>query len=199
MSSPADQDQPTRRVQVNRVRVGIGRETEDDVVATEEPLEIRIVTGPRENRRSKSLAITMRTPGHDHELALGFLCSEGLIERPADVLSWEFAGPAPVVSQTSDQSQAAHGNTLMVELAVHVEFRPEDLQRNFYLTSSCGICGKASLAAVRAQGFSPIDDRWLVTEQVVFGLADRLRASQSVFESTGGIHAAGLFDAWQES
>ncbi len=194
MSTPADQDQPTRRVQVSRVRVGGQRKTEDDVVATEEPLEIRIVTGPRGNRRSKSLAITMRTPGHDHELAMGFLCSEGLIERPADVLSWEFAGPPPEVTQTSGQTQA-HGNTLMVELAVHVEFRPEELQRNFYLTSSCGICGKASLAAVRAQGFAAIDDRLQVSEQIVLGLANRLRESQSVFESTGGIHAAGLFDA----
>ena len=153
------------------------------------------MTGPLDQRRSKSLAITMRTPGQDHELALGFLCSEGLIRNAGDVLSWEYAGPPPatVADPGAPANSLAHGNTLLIELAEHVRFRPEDLQRNFYLTSSCGICGKASLDAVAAQGFELVAQTMVIQRSVVFQLPDRLRTEQSVFDSTGGIHAAALF------
>jgi FdhD protein len=164
-----------------------GRQHEPDVVAAEEPLEIRVVFGPRERRRSKSLSITMRTPGHDEELAAGFLLSENILSDPQQIDSFEHVGPAP--------EGGAHGNTLMVELAVGVELEIEKLQRHFYTTSSCGICGKASLDAVRNQGMTELDDSFSLDSGMLFGLPDAIRAQQDVFERTGGLHGAGLFAA----
>ena len=120
------------------------REDVDDVVAAEEPLEIRVVFGPRDKRRSKSLSITMRTPGNDEELAYGFLLSENIVSHPDQITKCEFVGPPP--------ENGVRGNTLMVELGEDVAVEMEKLQRHFYTTSSCGICGKASLDAVRNQG-----------------------------------------------
>jgi FdhD protein len=175
-----------RKVRVQRVTEGHS-EFRDDVLAVEEPLEIRVVFGPNEKRRSKSLSITMRTPGHDFELAAGFLLSENIVRRPAQIRSFEHVGPA--------LAGEAHGNTLMVELAPDVPVDLERLQRHFYTTSSCGVCGKASLAAVEAQGVSPLVDSLVVDASVIFDLPNGLRKQQSVFDRTGGLHAAGLGDA----
>lgn len=156
----------------------------EDTLAVEEPLEIRVVFGPREKRRSKSLSITMRTPGSDFELAAGFLLSENIIQRPDQILSIEHVGPPP--------EGGHHGNTVSVELDFDLPFEIERLQRHFYTTSSCGICGRASLEAVRNQGAEPLTDDVIFDQEVIFGLSKQLRQRQNVFEQTGGIHAAGL-------
>jgi FdhD protein len=140
----------------------------EDEVAVEEPLEIRVGEEP--------LAVTMRTPGHDEELALGFLFSEGLIDGPRQ------AGP------TADLASN------IVEVEAPLVRRPAT--RRFYTTSSCGVCGKASLDAVRTRTvFSPEKDPVEIPAEVLFGLPDALRAAQKVFDSTGGLHGAGLFTA----
>ena len=162
-----------------------------DVVAVEEPLEIRVAFGPPGNRRSRSLSITMRTPGHDLELAIGFLLSEGLIDRADQITSHEFCGPPP--------EGAARGNTMLIDLAPDVPFDTAQLQRHFYTTSSCGVCGKASLEAVRAQGLQQLPNdssaQLSLSASTVTDLPDRLRDQQAVFDQTGGLHAAGLFDS----
>ncbi len=160
----------------------------EDVLAVEEPLEIRVVFGSTNSRRSKSLSITMRTPGNDFELAAGFLLSEGIIRKLNDIVGFEHVGPV--------EEDNGHGNTLMVELAEDLPFEIEKLQRHFYTTSSCGICGRASLEAVRAQGVSPLPTGFVVNQNVIFGLPSGLRTRQSVFDRTGGLHAAGLTDSF---
>ena len=157
---------------------------EPDVLAVEEPLEIRVVFGKEESRRAKSLSITMRTPGADDELAAGFLLSENVVRRPEDILSFEHVGTVP--------EDADHGNTMRVELGFDVPFKFENLQRNFYTTSSCGICGKASLDAIKAQGITRVEDTFRTDSSIIYGLPNALREEQSVFDRTGGIHAAGI-------
>ena len=171
------------------------RQSIDDVVAVEEPLEIRVVYGVKEKRHGKSLAITMRTPGADQELAAGFLLSENVVRSSSEILSFAAVGKKygdlPNLSQAGTSS-ATYTNIIRVELDFDVEFKIENLQRHFYTTSSCGICGKASLEAVRAQGMKPLLNSNVVSKGLIFGLPDLLRDQQSVFDRTGGLHAAGL-------
>jgi FdhD protein len=152
----------------------------DDRLAGEEPMAIR-VAGP--GQVPAEVAITMRTPGHEDELAVGFLHSEGLIE-PDDVEAIETGDPARL-NQPDDE--------ILVRLR-----RPFDASvvaaRNFVATASCGICGKASMDAVAVRA-APIPDGPVVPPEVLFGLPDTLREAQAVFEATGGLHASGLFDA----
>lgn len=171
---------------IDRISTGGNRQM-NDVVAVEEPLEIRVVFGVAGARRSKSLSITMRTPGNDHELAAGFLISENIICQPEDLVSSNHVGPPP--------EGELRGNTLMVELAPAVQVDIEKLQRHFYTTSSCGVCGKASLNAVQAQGVVPLVDDLRVDAESIYSLPDRLRQQQAVFDRTGGLHAAGLVNA----
>ena len=175
-----------RKIIVSRVTPD-SREDVDDVVAAEEPLEIRVVFGPCDKRRSKSLSITMRTPGNDEELVYGFLLSENIVSHPDQITKCEFVGPPP--------ENGVRGNTLMVELGEDVGVEMEKLQRHFYTTSSCGICGKASLDAVRNQGTKRLADSVKVERDKIFGLPNSLRDLQDVFDQTGGLHAAGLADA----
>ncbi len=157
-----------------------------DSIATEEPLEIRVVFGAEGHRRSKNLSITMRTPGNDPELAVGFLLSEGIIKSPGDVIGCESEGPI------SDDSEV--GNTIFVELSEAAQFDPSEFQRHFYATSSCGVCGKASLETLRNQHIKPIAESVRVERKLIFQLPEMLRKQQGVFDVTGGLHAAGLFD-----
>ena len=191
------QDDPSKRVTIHRYqsttapKSNLGQQSYhqqscEDVVAVEEPLEIRIAFGPADQRRSKSLAITMRTPGNDAELATGFLLSENVIQTASQIEKIAHVGPAP--------DNGTHGNTLMVDLAPSVEFTVEQLQRHFYMTSSCGVCGKASIEAVMAQGFQPVATTIQIAAEMIASLPSRLRPQQTVFETTGGLHAAGLFD-----
>ncbi len=157
-----------------------------DSIAVEEPLEIRVVFGAAGQRRSKNLSITMRTPGNDPELAAGFLLSEGIIESPSELIGFESDGP---VSDGADV-----GNTIFVELSESAQFDPGKFQRHFYATSSCGVCGKASLETLRNQHVKPIIESFKVDPELIFQLPEMLRKQQGVFDVTGGLHASGLFN-----
>ena len=157
----------------------------DDLLVTEEPLEIRLGHGPLEDRREFRLSVTMRTPGHDEELALGFLFTEGLITDPAQVLR---------VEHCANVKPEERGNVVRAELHPEVELDPAKWQRNFYTTSSCGVCGKSSIEAVHAQCLRPIAPWGAVDAAMISALPDRMRDAQTVFKHTGGIHAAALFD-----
>jgi FdhD protein len=141
-------------------------ETEPDEIAVEEPLEIRVEGRP--------ISVTMRTPGHDEELALGFLRSEGIA----------------AVSARPTADLAA--NVIDVEVEGDVDF--ERLSRNFYTSSSCGVCGKGALEAVAVEA-PPVESELVVLAVLVAVLPDRLREAQPTFAATGGLHATGLFDA----
>jgi FdhD protein len=178
-----------RRFEISRHgRRGDGPKATDDLVATEEPLEIRLELDDWEGGRiERSISITMRTPGNDEELALGFLYSEGIIRQSSDVILVRPCGPP-----------APNGliNVVRVELAPGVGVDLDRLERHFYTSSSCGVCGKASLDAVAVQGRFDIADCGFTIEAGVFGrLPESLRSDQDVFEQTGGLHASGLFDA----
>ncbi len=148
-----------------------------DTVAVEEPLEIRV--------RGQSLAVTMRTPGHDEDLAVGFLFTEGLIRRAEDVTD---------VAHCPSASPEARPNIVNVFLAPDAAFDPGRMRRNFYASSSCGICGKASIEMVQ-QHFPPVDDNpSVVSSAMLKRLPERLRAAQPGFSHTGGSHAAAVFD-----
>ncbi|MFV2017443.1 formate dehydrogenase accessory sulfurtransferase FdhD [Micromonospora sp. LOL_023] len=156
-----------------------------DTVAGEEPLEIRV--GPAGPGRRPPLAVTMRTPGHDIDLAIGFLLTEGLIGAADDVVT------AQLCAGTDTPNTY---NVVDVTLAEHVPPPETDPARNFYTTSSCGVCGKASIDAVRTRSsFDVAADRTTLTPRLLAGLPDRLRAAQQGFDRTGGLHAAGLFTA----
>jgi FdhD protein len=158
-----------------------GREGErPERLATEEPMEIR-AAGP--GQEPVSVAVTMRTPGHDFELAVGFLYSEGLVESVEEVSSVRYCELPP--------GEPQHYN--IVSVAFSRPFDAGVLKRNFYATSSCGLCGKASLdqVAVRCAALPPAPS---VPASVILALPDTLRRAQKVFEQTGGLHAAGLFD-----
>jgi len=149
-------------------------------VATEEPLEIRARHRGTEHR----VAVTMRTPGNDFELAVGFLFSEGMIRAREHVAKVSYCASGP-----PEQLY----NQVTVELTNGAPFEAEQMQRNFYTTSSCGVCGKASLEAVRVQS-APIAEGPEVDAEIFGALPKKLRARQRIFERTGGLHAAGLFD-----
>lgn len=153
-----------------------------DSVAVEEPLEIRVVFGPANRRRSRSLCVTMRTPGNDRELAAGFLFGEGIISATEQIADFkECAGPNKQPS-----------NLLEVHLREEVQFEFERFQRHFYTTSSCGVCGKASLKALHHAGINRCESGLKVAASTLLGLPESLKARQKLFALTGGIHAAGI-------
>ncbi len=152
-----------------------------DTLAVEEPLEIRCA--------GNALAVTMRTPGDDFDLATGFLVTEGVVRHRADIAAIRYCAGA-----TEDGANTY--NVLDVSLAPHVAPPAASVQRNFYTTSSCGVCGKAALDAVRTQSAWPVaDDGTVVDPATLTRLPGTLRAAQEVFDRTGGLHAAGLFTA----
>ncbi|HEV7184068.1 MAG TPA: formate dehydrogenase accessory sulfurtransferase FdhD [Leifsonia sp.] len=170
----------TARRRVARLTVGERTSVREDILAVEEPLEIRV--------GGRSMAITMRTPGHDVELALGFLVSEGVISCADHVRAARYCAGA-----TADEGNTY--NVLDVSLAPGVAPPDPSLERQFYTTSSCGLCGKASIEAVRTKSaFDVHDDPLSIDARLLATFPDVLRAGQDVFEKTGGLHAAGLFD-----
>ena len=177
---------PTSSVAIDRYVDGAW-ERREDCVSTEEPMEIRVVFGPLDRRAMRSISITMRTPGEDEALALGFLFTEGVIASANDVEQIRCSGTLPTGVTT--------GNILRVDLRPDAAFDPSRLQRHFFTTSSCGVCGKASLEALEARGVAalPPADEPVVAPPVLATLPAILRAGQSQFDATGGIHAAGLF------
>ena len=153
-----------------------------ETLVVEEPLEIRVNGAP--------VTVTMRTPGSDVELAQGFLLTEGVITRREDVLTVQYCRGA----ETEDGTNTY--NVLDVTLHPDVPPPDTDVTRNFYTTSSCGVCGKASLEAVRLSSrYSPGDDPTSVATATLTSMPAQLRSAQKVFASTGGLHAAALFTA----
>jgi FdhD protein len=174
---PAQRPASTSRVRVLNVEEG-ARRRRADRLATEEPMEIRVDEPDGEQRK---VAITMRTPGHDFELAAGFLFTEGIID-PGDLRGVRYC-------DVPREEQHYNVVTVAVERTL-----PDLAARSFYTTSSCGICGKASLEALDVQ-CSPVAPGPVVEPEVLTSLPDELRRVQRVFDRTGGLHAAALFDA----
>ncbi|WP_461141962.1 formate dehydrogenase accessory sulfurtransferase FdhD [Spirosoma pomorum] len=156
-----------------------------DLLAVEEPLEIRLGFGPVDDRQQRSVSVTMRTPGHDQELAMGFLFTESIIHRPADIVSCRHCV----------QDVDKEGNVIRVELHPDVVVDWTRLERNTFTSSSCGLCGKATIEAVQALTPGPITSDFALEASVLHGLPDQVRDTQRAFAYTGGIHAAALFDA----
>ncbi len=151
--------------------------TKSDYLAAEEPLEIRIGDQP--------LSVTMRTPGHDQELAAGFLFTEGLVREREDILAMD---------AVASEDGTNRDNVLAARVAAHAQPDMEKVRRHFFAASSCGICGKATIDAVRSRTLAAPDPEFRLNARVLVGLPDALRASQEAFERTGGLHAAALFD-----
>ncbi len=156
-----------------------------DLLAVEEPLEIRLGFGPVTDRQQRAVAVTMRTPGHDEELAMGFLFSEGIIQQPDEIISCRHCV----------QDSQKEGNVLRVELHPDVVIDWSRLERNTFASSSCGLCGKTTIDAIMALTSGPLSSNFSVEPAILHALPDRVRQTQRAFAYTGGIHAAALFDA----
>jgi FdhD protein len=158
-----------------------------DLVAIEEPLEIRLVYGPTHARTTQGIYVTMRTPGDDAELAGGFLSAEHILSHPDEILDLQSCG--------SELGAGGSHNIIRVELHPNVEVNLNPLERLFLATSSCGICGKTSLDALQATCRFDYRADWpVIPAELVHAIPRRLRESQATFDQTGGLHAAGLFD-----
>ena len=179
------------RTTVQRV-AGTALSRDTDVLAIEAPLEISLEHGPTGHRLTQTLAVTMRTPGHDAELAAGFLLSEGIITGPADILS--------LTHHADPRRPRERGNVLHAALAPGLVLELDRLERHFYTTSSCGVCGKTSIDAVKATSCPapPPAEAPRVPASLIHQLPQRQRAAQQVFEQTGGLHATALFSATGE-
>ncbi len=161
-----------------------------DLLAVEEPLEIRLSYGNAGNRTVKSISVTMRTPGADADLAAGFLFTEGIVRHAPDLKS--IGGEMYPFSET-----ASAGNVITVTLHEGVGFDLEKLDRHFYTTSSCGVCGKTSIEALKTavSCTAPSSQPGLAIDPaLIYTLPDTLRRAQNTFDATGGLHAAALFD-----
>lgn len=159
----------------------------EDFLAVEEPLEIRLIIPTENVVESKNLSVTMRTPGNDRELALGFLYTEGIITSAAQVSDIKHASKAAFLPPDPN----------IIEVHLAPGFKPDlaKLERNFYTTSSCGVCGKSSIEAVKtAIHHQPSLHGSTVNSSFICSLPEKLRAAQNVFKSTGGLHASALFD-----
>ena len=188
-------DIPTLASPAQSVRVGVrfhreGRSlahAETDLVSVEEPLEIRLDYRAGDERVEQALSVTMRTPGNDFDLAIGFLLSEGVIQSGTDVIGTETCGPP-----SPDKGLY---NTVKVTLADHVNVDTQSLTRYVYTSSSCGVCGKASLDAVHVQIPDGERDAFRISADDLKALPAALRAKQTEFDRTGGLHASACFDA----
>lgn len=176
-----------KKAEIIKVKDNLGFSYTDDI-AVEEPLEIRVTYGPKEQKQSKNISVTMRTPGYDEELAAGFLFTEGII-----------SGDQQIIKVTHPQAECSRNqeNIIIVELVD--DFIPQLMKtdRNFYTTSSCGVCGKGSIESIRT--VSPFNNNdkedYNLSLEILYQLSDKLRSFQSNFSSTGGIHASGMFDS----
>ncbi|MBT5695963.1 MAG: formate dehydrogenase accessory sulfurtransferase FdhD [Gemmatimonadales bacterium] len=155
-----------------------------DTLAVEEPLEIRVAWKDGGKKRVEAIAVTMRTPGHDFDLVAGFLHGEGIVSQAGDLTELTYC--------RGDEQQQY--NIVEARLTPGVEFDLERLRRNVFTSSSCGVCGKASLEAVEAVGCALLTDSFRISGELIPQLPDFLMEGQGVFARTGGLHAAGLFD-----
>lgn len=159
---------------------------EQDALAVEEPLEIRLEFEADGQRTTKSISITMRTPGHDFDLAAGFLFTEGIVQSAEQIRA---------IRHCSGM-KGGKDNVVKVELAAGVSIDFARLERHFYTSSSCGVCGKTSIEALQVTGCQTLlKSEWQFASTTIHALPDKLRAAQAVFDSTGGLHAAALFQA----
>lgn len=162
-------------IQIQKTKNG-NTVSQDDVVAIEAPLEIQIQHF--HEQKPTAISVTMRTPGDDQELALGFLFTEGLITDFSEVKAVSFVGD----------------NIVKVYLNEGCKIEMQKAERNFYTTSSCGVCGKASIEAIHTKTQFSIDQGATFSSDMLFGLKEKLTIKQSLFTATGGIHAAALFN-----
>jgi FdhD protein len=197
-------ERTTAEVSVQRFVAEDGHPT-SDLLAVEEPLELQLGYGPADQRKVKSVSVTMRTPGHDFELVAGFLMTEGIVGDAAEIDDISYVRGREQEAVLPEEQEPAlrdlvlpyqpERNIVRVELAPDVTVSMANLERNFYTTSSCGICGKASLLALRTVCPPRSANRLRVAARLLYTLPDKLRAAQDVFERTGGLHASGIFDA----
>lgn len=160
-------------------------ENTSDLLVVEEPLEIRVGYGPENDRHQHSLAVTMRTPGDDEHLSLGFLFTEGIVHSANQVLSAKYCSNVNI--------EDGGNNVMRVELVPEVKYNPAHYKRNFYTTSSCGVCGKASIEQVQVN-CTPVQTDLRISKQLIAKLPDILLQGQDIFKHTGGVHACGLID-----
>jgi FdhD protein len=170
------------KVRVRSVEEGRAR-VRPDSLATEEPMEIRLISGDAR----QTVAVTMRTPGADFELAAGFLYGEGVVSSPEDIRRISYCVDADI-----DAEQQY--NIVNVELRGGRSYDLKPLERHFYTTSACGVCGKASLEQLELRGCPVIPPGPKVAPEIIYALPEKLREAQGLFDATGGLHAAALFD-----
>jgi FdhD protein len=153
----------------------------DDLLAVEEPMELQLIYGDADNRVQKSISVTMRTPGHDRELAAGFLFTEGIIKNIHEV---KFI-----------KQEASCTNKVLVALKENITTNIQKMERNFYTTSSCGVCGKSSIAAIKTiSAYNHVSDSICLRAEMLYNFQNIVRDQQDIFNDTGGLHASALFD-----
>ncbi|RMG24949.1 MAG: formate dehydrogenase accessory sulfurtransferase FdhD [Bacteroidetes bacterium] len=181
---------PVAPVMVHKWRTQLAA-AEHDLLAVEEPLEIRLICTEGEQQREQKLVVSMRTPGHDEELALGFLLTEGIIQSVEEVVGMRHCQQV--------ESPEARGNVLKVYLRAGISPDWQALSRNFFMYSSCGVCGKQSIESVMQKACAPLSaGRPQVPLELIQELPEKLLRSQRIFSHTGGLHAAALFSAGGE-
>lgn len=172
---------------IDIVRFGDQTRDKADLLAVEEPMEIRLEYGPLDQRIQRNVAVTMRTPGHDLELAAGFLFSEGILQSANDIFKIDWCNQVASADEL--------GNVVKVELLPGCDPPLEKMDRNFYMTSSCGVCGKSSIAAIHvATCAAPTEESPVFSADFIRQLPQTADARQTIFKYTGGIHAATVFD-----
>jgi FdhD protein len=170
---------------IRRYAQGVSDDVADQL-AVEEPMELQISYGPLQNRKTLTVAITMRTPGDDEQLALGFLINEGILQSDSGIMR---------VNKNTHHENHLNPNIIHFIMAPDVHVDDKAIDRNFYMTSSCGVCGKASADSIRL--LCPVKlivQSHSVSYSVIIGLSDKMRQVQNTFDSTGGLHASALFD-----
>jgi FdhD protein len=174
----------TKQIRVTKI-TDFENSDQTDLIAIEEPLEIRLQYGEPENRNTKNIAVTMRTPGHDTELAIGFLFTEGIIKSASDIKDVDYCFIACAENKT---------NVIQVSLKDNLIPKLANTDRNFYTTSSCGVCGKGSIAAIRTvSSFTNPTRQINISSEMLCQMPQLLSAQQEVFNNTGGLHASALF------
>jgi FdhD protein len=184
------------RAVVRRVNGGPVDEQFDDLLAVEEPLEIRLGFYENGKPTHRAISITMRTPGDDADLAAGFLFTEGILGSPDEILQVRHCGLKIGTGKGAiKRASALNSNTIRVDLRDDVAIDLKRLERHFYTSSSCGVCGKSSIEAVSAGAEKLEETGFVVSREVIHQLPEILRSAQSIFDETGGLHASGLFTA----
>ncbi len=177
---------PVKSIEVRRY--GGNERGIEDLLAVEEPLEIKLEFGPEQDRQQRNVAVTMRTPGHDLALAAGFLLGEGLLRSVGDIFKIDYCANV--------RAPEEFGNVVKVDLQPGILPDLSRMERNFYTSSSCGVCGKASIEAIGMAGCPVIvDSGRQFSAELIRKLPELAMASQTVFKHTGGLHAATIFDA----